>query len=234
MKLVGYTRVSTDTQAEHGHGLAVQEKAIRAWAREGGHRLVALVRDEGVSGNNGLATRLGLLDGLEAITAQAADGLVVYRLDRLARDLIVQEQLLAEVRRRGARVYSTAASEDAYLADDPDDPSRKLIRQVLGAVAEYERAMISLRMRAGRRRKAEQGGFAHGSPPYGFCAQNGELVTAKHEQCVIARMRELEASGLLHREIADELNAEGHRTKRGCEWSRVAVGIVLRRATVRS
>ena len=60
----------------------------------------------------------------------------VYRLDRLARDLIVQETVLAEVKRLGGEVFSTSAAEAGYLSDDPDDPSRKLIRQVLGAVAE--------------------------------------------------------------------------------------------------
>ena len=47
----------------------------------------------------------------------------------------------------GAEVFSTSDAEQGYLQDDPSDPSRKLIRQVLGAVAEYERAMIRLRLR---------------------------------------------------------------------------------------
>jgi DNA invertase Pin-like site-specific DNA recombinase len=78
-------------------------------------------------------------------------GVVVYRLDRLARDLIVQETLLAEVWRMGREVFSTSAAEQGYLADDPHAPSRKLIRQVLGAVNEYERSMIShYRLAAGK------------------------------------------------------------------------------------
>jgi hypothetical protein len=50
--------------------------------------------------------------------------------------------LLAEVKRVGAAVYSTSPTESSFLGDDPDDPSRALIRQVLGAVAQYERSMI--------------------------------------------------------------------------------------------
>jgi len=53
----------------------------------------------------------------------------VHRLDRLARDLVLQEQLLAECWRMGATVSSTAAGEDAYLSDDPADPSRRLIKR---------------------------------------------------------------------------------------------------------
>src|SRR5690242_12478196 len=95
MKLVGYLRVSTDRQAEEGLGLDVQEHAIRSWAKQEGHRISLWARDEGMSGSNGVETRVGLLDALGAIQSGAARGLVVYRLDRLARDLVLQEQLLA-------------------------------------------------------------------------------------------------------------------------------------------
>src|SRR5258706_7555130 len=158
MKVAGYLRVSTDRQAEEGLGLEVQEHAIRAWARNNGHRVGSWYRDEGLSGSNGLDQREGLADALDALKNRGAAGLVIYRLDRLARDLVLQEQLLADVRRMRAEVFSTSAGEAGYLSDDPDDPSRKLIRQVLGAVSEYERGMISLRLRSGRRRKAENGG----------------------------------------------------------------------------
>ncbi len=82
---------------------------------------------------------------------------MVYRLDRLARDLILQETLLAEITAAGGQVFSTMPGEQAVIEDDPEDPSRRLIRQVLGAVAEYERSLIRLRLRNGRRRKAERG-----------------------------------------------------------------------------
>lgn len=134
MKLTAYRRVSTDKQAEEGLGLDVQEHAIRVWAKAQGHKVAVWATDAGVSGSNGLDSRHGLPDALEAIRDGRAQGLVVYRLDRLARDLIIQETLLAEVRRKGGQLFSTSAAESGYLADDPDDPSRKLIRQVLGAV----------------------------------------------------------------------------------------------------
>jgi DNA invertase Pin-like site-specific DNA recombinase len=145
-------------------------------------------------------------------------GIVVYRLDRLARDLIIQEQLLAEVRRMGGEVFSTSAAEAGYLTDDPDDPSRKLIRQVLGAVSEYERSMISLRLRTGRRRKAEKGGFAYGSPHYGYRAEGKQLVADEDEQAALARIRELRGDGRSLREIAGVLEAEGFRPKRSQRW----------------
>src|SRR5438128_6371629 len=199
MRIAGYVRVSTDRQAERGLGLEVQERSIRRWAKAQGHRLLDVLRDEGVSGSNGLGSRLGLADALDLVREKRAAGIIVARLDRLARDLIVQEQVLAEVRRLGGDVFSTSAGQAAYLVDDPDDPSRKLIRQVLGAVNEYERAMIALRLRSGRRRKADRGGYAYGSPPYGYRTVGRELVEDETEQVALARMRELRAVGASYR-----------------------------------
>lgn len=217
-RIVGYLRVSTAEQAEHGAGLDVQRRAIQAWARANRHRIVLWAVDAGVSGSNGLDTREGLHDALSALRENEAAGIVVYRLDRLARDLIIQETLLAEVRRLGGEVYSTSAAESAYLGDDPADPSRKLIRQVLGAVAEYERSMIRLRMTAGRRRKAEHGGYIGGLTTYGYQAEKGELVPDASQQATLARIAELRAGGASLREIAAMLTAEGFQPKRSSRW----------------
>jgi DNA invertase Pin-like site-specific DNA recombinase len=229
VNVVAYLRVSTDRQAEEGLGLEIQEHAIRAWARDNGHKITLWTRDEGVSGSNGLDSRRGLVDALEALRSRAAGALVVYRLDRLARDLVLQEQLLADVRRMRADVFSTSAAEASYLTDDPDDPSRKLIRQVLGAVNEYERAMIALRLRSGRRRKAENGGYAYGSPPFGSRVQAGVLVPDEREQLTLDRMRELRAHGLSFREIASTLTGEGHQPKRGTVWYPMTIRQILAR-----
>ncbi len=229
MNVVAYLRVSTDRQAEEGLGLEIQEHAIRAWAREHGHKVVLWARDEGVSGSNGLDSRHGLADALEALRTGQAGALVVYRLDRLARDLVLQEQVLADIRRMRADVFSTSAAEAGYLTDDPDDPSRKLIRQVLGAVNEYERAMITLRLRSGRRRKAELGGYAYGAPPYGQRVHAGTLVPDDREQASLARMRELRAQGASYREIALALEAEAHQPKRGLRWHPMTIRQILAR-----
>jgi DNA invertase Pin-like site-specific DNA recombinase len=230
MKVVAYLRVSTDRQAEEGLGLEIQEQAIKAWARTNAYRVTLWTRDEGISGSNGLDARVGLADALKAVKDGSADGLVVYRLDRLARDLVLQEQLLADVRRVGAQVFSTSPAEASYLTDDPDDPSRKLIRQVLGAVNEYERAMIALRLRSGRRRKADKGGYAYGSPPYGYRAVGRELVEDEKEQLALARMRELRTDGASYRAIAERIATEGHLPKRGGVWHPMTVRQVLSRS----
>src|SRR5262249_58274354 len=104
--------------------------------------------------------------------------------------------------------------EAQYLTDAPAAPSRKMTRQVLGAVAEYERSMIALRLWNGRRRKAEIGGFSGGTPPFGWKAVGGELVTVPDEQATLTRIRELHDAGESLRSIALTLTTDGRKTPR--------------------
>jgi DNA invertase Pin-like site-specific DNA recombinase len=229
MKLVAYLRVSTDRQAEEGLGLETQRHAIREWAKAGGHTISLWASDEGISGSNGIDTRKGLLDALCALQDGRCGGLVVYRLDRLARDLVLQEQLLSEVWRMRGRVFSTSPSEDAYLGEDDagDDPSRALIRQILGAVAQYERGMIRLRLRQGKARKAASNGYVGGAPKFGYRAEGRELVADDREQLARTRIVQLRADGLSLRAIAAVLESEGVPAKRGGRWHPTTVRAVL-------
>lgn len=229
MNVVAYVRVSTTEQAEHGLGLDIQERTIRKWARSKRHTVIDVFTDAGVSGSNGIEDREGLPGAFVALRDGTAEAIAVYRLDRLARDLVLQETLLAEVWHLGAEVLSTAGGE-ANLRDDPDDPSRALIRQVLGAVAQYERSMIALRLRSGRRRKHERGGYAYGAPPYGWQSVNAELKPIPKEQKVIARLRDLRDQGATLRAMADTLNADEVPTRRPGQWHAATVGRVLKRA----
>jgi DNA invertase Pin-like site-specific DNA recombinase len=233
VKIILYIRVSSTNKADHEPSATEQERKIRAWAREHGHQIIAVYRDEGVSGANGVDTRTGLPQALAALKAREASGLAVVKLDRLSRDLIVQEQLMADVRRLGAQMFTVSAAEQAYLGDDPDDPSRKLIRQVLGSVVEYERSMTALRLRGGKARKRSEGRYAGGYVPYGSAVQGREFVPAEAELATLARIRELGAEGRSLREIAAVLEAEGHRTKHGARWHPSTVGRLLAREDTR-
>ena len=221
MKLCAYLRTSTDSQEE---GLETQRAEIRAWAKREGHTIAGWYVDEGKSGSNGLETRVGLADAL----AQKLP-LVVYKLDRLARDLVIQETILGQAKRDGIRIYSTLSTEDAYLEDDPKDPTRKLIRQVLGAVADYERAMIRLRMAAGANRKKANGGYAGGGIPFGYRTEGQELVPNEAERKALRRMKQLQAEGWSLREIAKDLDRKGLVPRKGQNWHPESVKRILTR-----
>lgn len=225
--VVGYIRVSTAEQVA-GFGLDMQEDAIRAYCAGQGDELAAVHRDEAKSGSNGIDSRRGLADALATIEAGEAGALVVWKLDRLARDLIVQETVIARVEAAGGRVVSVTEPEG-----EGDEATRVLVRQVLGAIAQYERAVIRSRMEAGRARAVSEGRRGQGGSPYGWKAIHGQLVPVEAEQATIRRMQEWTAAGCSASEVARRLNADGVPAQRGT-WHPSTVARVLRREAGRS
>jgi len=213
-KAIGYIRVSTTEQLS-GFGLDVQEQAIRECCKAKGLHLVEVFRDEGQSGSNGLEARVGLAGALATLKAEEASMLVVYRLDRLARDLILQETLLETLRDQGTPVVSASEPD---LDTATDDPTKVLIRQIIGAVSQYERAVIRGRMVAGKAAKRERGGYLGGTVPYGFRLEDGQVIPHDDEQEIVALVGRLRAAGASLREIAAELDTQGFRPRDGDRW----------------
>lgn len=227
-KLAAYLRVSTEGQAEDGYGLELQRDAIVRWAKRNGHRITVWCSDAGVSGSLDALEREGLACALGAIESGRAAGLVVAKLDRLARRLTVQEAALALVWRAGGSDFSVDAGE--ITTDDPDDPMRTAMRQMMGVFAELERATITKRMRDGRRAKQERGGYAGGAPPLGYRAEGKALVPCDEEADTVRRILELRAGGASYRQIAAALEAEGRRTKRGAaKWHNHTISRIVER-----
>src|SRR5688572_10357562 len=126
---VSYVRVSGKGQAD-GDGPERQRQAISRYAKSARVTVVEEYADLGVSGTNQLGDRPGLARLLDRLESNGIRTVIVERADRLARDLMVQEVLLCQFAKIGARII-TADGVDLTSADD--DPTRRLIRQVLGA-----------------------------------------------------------------------------------------------------
>jgi DNA invertase Pin-like site-specific DNA recombinase len=229
MKLVAYVRVSSAHQQE-AFGPTIQRAAITKWAKSAGHKIVAWQEDT-VSGASELRNRVGWCEAAALVKAGKAAGIVVARLDRLARDVMVQELLLRKLSDLGGIVLSTRENENEMLNGESKDPSRKLVRVIMGAISEYDREMTVDRLAAGRAAKAARGGYAHGALPFGYRSVKGQLVPVVAEQHALAKMRALSAQGVPVNEIARVLAAEGHPTKRGGRWCGATVARILRRAS---
>jgi DNA invertase Pin-like site-specific DNA recombinase len=223
VRLIGYTRSSD--RRENGESHKAQEQRLRAWCRDTGHRLVRVISEP--AGTKGtIVKRPGWADVLNALADGQAEGVVVRDLERLGRDVLVQEQLLRDAWELGREVLSPAWSEEG-LRDDPEDPTRRLIRIIIGAVHAHNRDMTVLRMHRGKRRKQERGGFLGGTPRYGYQAADKELVPDPAEQTAIRRIRRMDRAGLSLRAIAAALEAEGIPAKRGGRWHPTTVARVL-------
>lgn len=221
-RAIDYTRVSTEAQLD-GMGLAIQADATAELATAEGLELVAHYCDEGICGAEGLDVRQALAAALDDLAEHPGTVLIVPRLDRLARDLMVQEQVLADCWATGAVVLSCSPTERVYCQpDNPEDPARTLIRQVLGAVAAYERAMIRLRMAKGRRRRLRQTGWAGGPTPFGW--------DDPAEQAVLDDITTQRATGASWATVAASLNERGLFKRNGNPWTRQELHEMYRKA----
>jgi DNA invertase Pin-like site-specific DNA recombinase len=193
-------------------------EAIAAWARRRRHQVAAFIEEAELAG---AALRPGLASAIGALRNDGVTGLVVPSLSSLSDDLVVQEQLLGEIRRTGAKVYSLDPLDADQLDGVPTDPSRNLVRQVLKTAAETEPAIAAIRSAAR--------GTTRGSPPYGYRVEDGQLVPNPAEQAVLMRIAELRTAGASIREIARALEAEGHRAKRAKRWHPETVRRIVQR-----
>ena len=131
-----------------GDGLVRQEKAIREYSQAKGIEIVKIYRETGVSGT--LANRPALAEMMVDLeeNGHGVKTVVAEKLDRIARDLMIQETIIQDFRESGVELISVL--EGADLLDN--DPTRKLVRHVLGAIAEYEKAMLVQKLRVARER----------------------------------------------------------------------------------
>jgi DNA invertase Pin-like site-specific DNA recombinase len=216
MRLAGYIRVSTGSQLD-GFGLEDQERIVRRWIREHGHRLAHLFVEKAQSGTIAGDERPELATALLWVEEKKAHGIIAPNLDRLARELVVQEAALAQCWKHGGRAFM--ADQGEILPDDPEDPMRTAMRQMMGVFAQLDRGMTVAKLRRGRRIKGELGQYAYGAPPYGWAAHKKALTPAEAEQAGRARARQLrDEHELSFREIAAVLDSEELPPKRGGRW----------------
>src|SRR3989338_5521926 len=211
-KLIGYCRVSTDNQKEEGT-IEIQEHAIREHAEAKGYNLVTIFRDNGVSG--GLENRPGLVELFSYLESnKETDGVLIYKLDRLARDLYIQEHLIKKLELLQRSILSV---QEPNL--DSNDPMRKAFRQFMGIVSELEKAFITMRLSGGRINKARKGGYAGGRAPMGYSVKNKDLIINGLAVKTIKEIFYLKRNrrfGL--RQIARHLNDNNIPTARGGRW----------------
>jgi len=222
-KLVGYCRVSTDNQKEEGT-IEIQENSLKKYADKNGYELVKIFEDNGISGGSELENRPGLAE-LFSYTEnnKEIEGVLIFKLDRLARDLYIQEHLIKKLEGLNKKLISI---EEPHL--DSNDPIRKAFRQFMGIISELEKAFITMRLSGGRINKAQKGGYAGGATALGYKTKNKKLIIDKEQAEIIRiifKMKRYKRMGL--REIARELNKKGIPTARGGKWYAGTIKYIL-------
>ena len=158
MRCSGRDQISGDTWKR-------QLVSIRKYAENNALEIVAEFRDEGVTGKMELENRQGLSACIHEVQEKHIGIVLVESSDRLARDSIVAEICIREFQKIGVRVVS---AEGVDLTAGTDlNPTAKLIRQILAAIAEFDRCVTVNKLRGARQRKNQQTGRCEGQKPYG-------------------------------------------------------------------
>lgn len=214
-KAVCYHRVSSIGQ-ESGDGFERQRESTRAYAEREGLRIVATY-EECYTGTSDLEDRMHFSKLVERVQRGDIDFVLIESSDRLARKLVVSEKLLGVLSEENVSVIACSMGID--LTDD-DDPGRVLIRQVLAAMAEWDKSNLVQRLAKARHRIKQTTGKCEGRKLYG---------EGKGENVVVQRMLQLRDSGASYLKIADVLNSSGSRNSEGNHWKAPTVGKILRR-----
>lgn len=223
MRLVGYARVSTENQKEEGT-IEIQRQALVDYVESNGHDLVQIFSDNGISGAKDLDNRPGLSEMFDYLEAQTdLDGVLIFKLDRLARDLYIQEHLLRKLQDMNRALISIKEPDICN-----NDPIRKAFRQFMGIVSELEKAFITMRLSGGRINKARKGQYAGGCPAMGYKAVDKQLTVDTEATDVIQMIFFLrQEMGYSLRETADYLNSTNVPTARGGKWYAGTVKYIL-------
>ncbi len=190
-----YYRTSSATNVgSDKDSLNRQQDAVRTCAATQGIEIVREYYDAAVSGADRVDVRQGFNEMLAYMLSNGARTIIVENASRFARDLIVQETGYQMLKARGIELIA-ADAPDSFLCDTP---TAVLIRQILGAVAQFDKTTLVNKLRGARDRKRRQTGRCEGNPAW-----------APVSEGVVAAARAARARGLSLRKVAAELASQG-------------------------
>jgi DNA invertase Pin-like site-specific DNA recombinase len=194
-----------------------QRQAIESFAKANGYQLVGEFYDAAVSGADPIADRDGFTAMLNRIAGNGVRTIIVESPDRFARDLAVQLAGHDHLRSLGITLIP-ASSPDFFIEDTP---TAVLVRQVLGAIAQFEKATTVAKLKAARQRKKERTGKCEGRKSW--AERNPEMVAEAKR----LRRRSPKGNQRSLRDIAAELAKLGYANERGAVFSASSVASML-------
>jgi site-specific DNA recombinase len=176
-----YIRVSTQDQAQHGFSLDAQEESLINYAKALGYEILKIYRDEGKSAKN--LNRPEMQNLLKDAEERKFQAIFIYKLDRFSRSL--KDLILTIDKLKEWNIDFISLQDKIETAS----ASGKLMFQIIGAFAEFERNIIGDRTTFGMERKAREGGFITKAPK-GYKLVNKQLIKNEEESQKIKELFE--------------------------------------------
>ena len=207
-----YTRFSPRANADKCESCEVQRDYCEKYAAQHGMSVAACFDDPDVSGADEFREKLW-----QAIESLPKGGvLLVYKRDRLARNVYLSEQINRAVMKRGATVEAVTGDVQG------DSDEAVMIRQILSVIAEYERKMIASRTRHAMRFHQAQGRRMGSECPYGWMPDPTDakrMLPCQRELAVVEEIRAKHAEGMAYHAIMTWLNKERRELARHGAWN---------------
>lgn len=207
-EVFGYIRVSGLGQVA-GDGFPRQREAILAFCESKGWTCKRIFEEKAVSGKTEMEDREAFMEMLGLCGGELPTTIVVERCDRIARDLIVGEMLYRECAEAGVEIFAADSGNEMVLADV--DPTRKLIRQVLGAMSEWSKNEIVMKLRKARERIRAKTGRCEGAKPF-------ELLNPEASALVLTWIVAARQAGNSFHTITKQLNLGDTKSPNGGKW----------------
>lgn len=201
--------MSTEKQADKGVSLDAQRAKVQQYAALYDLDLVDVIVDAGVSAKS--LDRPGLGRALAMLKKDAAEAILVVKLDRLTRSVRDLGELVEKFFASGKWALLSVGEQI-----DTRSAAGRLVLNVLGSVSQWEREATGERTSVAMQHKAASGEYIGGDLPYGYKldADGVHLVEDDAEQAVLRQARVLREAGLSLRAVAGELARRGFRSRR--------------------
>jgi DNA invertase Pin-like site-specific DNA recombinase len=210
---IAYLRTSSATNAGPDKDSDKRQRAaIAAFARAHNYELVGEYYDAAVSGSDPIGERPGFKAMLDRIAGNGVSCILVESPDRFARDLTVQLTGHDFLKSLGISLIPATAPD--FFTEDT--PTAVLVRQVLGAIAQFEKTSLVAKLKAARDRK---------KAVTGKCGGRKSNAEARPE--VVALARQLHSQRLSLRKISAALASQGYLTASGKPYVASAVQAML-------
>jgi len=214
-----YLRVSSQGQLV-GSGLVRQMETIKQYCKSNGFVIVDVFEEEGISGSTDESDRPAFKQMIAEILRNGVSIIVVESLDRLAREYRIQEQLLIYLVSKGIDLISANTGENVTQAIQ-QDPMKKAMVQIQGIFSELDKSLLVNKLRKARERIRQEKGKCEGAKKFGEDSEEEAEVVRKIK--LMRRRRKGGRKGPSLQAIANKLNREGIPTKRGKQWTPMAV-----------
>ena len=222
MQAVLYLRVSTEEQTKHGVSLADQEERLKAYCAARGLKIIAILREGGISGGKPIGSRPQGAKLFELLQS-GVKHVVALKLDRLFRNALDALQTVDYWNKLDIRLHLVDMGGSAL---DSGTAVGRMMLVMLAGTAEMERNLTQERVKSALDHKKKHG-QAYGPTPYGFIRAGKALRPDPEEQKVLTRIKRRRAAGAGYRAISRELNADGIKAKNGGIWHDTTVRYIL-------